>query len=236
MGLIHVDRHVTNSCFWYLRIIYSFFALLIGINKYNGHSSTTTSTRGARPSPLSVGIPNSMVNPSIPGSLTWTATDKPSNPSSPLPIFLDLLGAVPDAKAFEKYLLDTLKVDPSHITLLLDQEATRDKIINAFQKLASNNDIKEGDSIFIFYAGHGAQASPPERLSTLPGCPEHVEVLIPYDYSKDPVTHERMGIPDYTLAALLDKIATKKGDNIVRRMLASTLFDTYAPGALDRCF
>ncbi|KJA29203.1 hypothetical protein HYPSUDRAFT_61236 [Hypholoma sublateritium FD-334 SS-4] len=161
-----------------------FFALLIGINKYNSHSGTTTSTRGARPSPLSP------------------------------PIFLDLLGAVPDAKAFEKYLLDTLKVDPSHITLLLDHEATRGKIIDAFQKLASNNDIKEGDSIFIFYAGHGAQASPAERLAILPGCPEHVEVLIPYDYNKDLATHERTGIPDYTLAALLDKIATKKGDNI----------------------
>ena len=68
-----------------------------------------------------------------------------------------LRGAVPDGKAFKKYLMKRLCVPESHIISLFDRDATRDKIIEGFRKLRDNKDIEEGDPIFIFYAGHGSQ-------------------------------------------------------------------------------
>lgn len=161
------------------------FALLIGINTYNGSKNTSNSRATAVYSP------------------------------NELPTFNDLRGAVPDAEQFHEYLITDLQVPQSHITFLRDKEATRERIIKAFQELSTNEKIQKGDSIFIFYAGHGAQAYPPKRLIGTPGCPERVELLVPHDYHKDPANVQNMGIPDYSLAALLNKIAKEKGDNIV---------------------
>jgi hypothetical protein len=68
-----------------------------------------------------------------------------------------LRGAVRDGKAFKTYLMNRLCVPESHIISLFDHYATRTKIIEGFRKLRDNKDIKEGDPIFIFYAGHGSQ-------------------------------------------------------------------------------
>jgi hypothetical protein len=68
-----------------------------------------------------------------------------------------LRGAVPDGKAFKRYLMKRLCVPENHILSLFDHDATRTKIIEGFRKLRDNKDIKEGDPIFIFYAGHGSQ-------------------------------------------------------------------------------
>ncbi|KJA22663.1 hypothetical protein HYPSUDRAFT_645955 [Hypholoma sublateritium FD-334 SS-4] len=129
-------------------------------------------------------------------------------------IFQRLRGAVSDAERFKFYLQNTLKVDESRIKLLLDKEATRCNIIEAFQNLAKNPDIKRDDSILIFYAGHGWRALPPLRMASLPGCPERVELLIPSDFDQDSQDFQHMGIPDYTLAALLDKVSKSKGNRI----------------------
>ena len=102
--------------------------------------------------------------------------------------------------------------------MLLDEQATRDNIIKAFQELAKNDNIKKDDSIFIFYAGHGAKALPPKRLSHMSGLPEQIEIIIPYDYRPDTEKHEYMPIPDFTLAVLVDKISKEKGDHIVCRI------------------
>ena len=137
------------------------------------------------------------------------------------PTISDLRGAVSDAQKFEAYLLDTLKIDKDNISVLLDGQATRKNIIDAFQKLAENDRIKKDDSILVYYAGHGAQALPPKRLAGVPGCPEYVELLIPYDYINNSTDYRRMGIPDYTLAALLDKISKEKGNKIVCNILST---------------
>ncbi len=129
---------------------------------------------------------------------------------SNLPVFSNLRGAVSDAKKFRDYLINTVEVDPRHISLLIDEQATRENIIDAFRRLAHNPKIGHGDSIFIFYAGHGAQALPPQSMLGLPGCPEYVELLVPYNS----INYRDM-IPDYTLEALLDEISKKKGNNIV---------------------
>lgn len=106
--------------------------------------------------------------------------------------------------------------------MLLDEQATRHNIIDAFQKLAKNDKIKKDDSIFIFYAGHGAQVLPPKRLTKIIGCPEKVELIIPYGSLFDAKDHQHMAIPDFTLAALLDKIAKEKGNHIVCRNTSYT--------------
>ena len=140
----------------------------------------------------------------------------------------NLREAVSDAQKFEAYLLDTLKIDKNNVLILLDEHATRKNIIDALKKLAENDKIKKDDSIFIYYAGHGAQALPPKRLAGVPGCPEYVELLIPYDYINNSTDYRRMGIPDYTLAALLDKISKEKGNKIVCNIL-STLRPNLTP-------
>lgn len=170
--------------------ICSLFALLIGINTYNGGQKSASGTEA-----------------------NVTVKHSTSNSST----ILDLRGAVPDAENFEKYLLNTLRVDKDNISVLLDERATRKNIIDAFQDLANNKKIKKNDSIFIFYAGHGAQALPPNRMAGLPGRPEHVELLVPYGFVEGSTEYQHMGIPDYTLAALLDKISKEKGNNIVCR-------------------
>jgi hypothetical protein len=129
---------------------------------------------------------------------------------------LDLVGAVPDADAVRDYLLE-LGVPSPQITNLRDSEATRAAIIEEIKALSLNDEIKEGDPILIYYAGHGGSADIPQGWV---GCTDKIELLVPYDYSsqfslKD--GNPKHGIPDRTLGALLSYLESKKGDNIVRQ-------------------
>ncbi|TFK20700.1 hypothetical protein FA15DRAFT_719362 [Coprinopsis marcescibilis] len=67
-----------------------------------------------------------------------------------------LYGAVPDAEAMRKYLVEDLKVPDSQITLLCNRDASRQAVIDGFIKLRDNKNIKKDDPILIYYAGHGA--------------------------------------------------------------------------------
>ncbi|KAF8968723.1 caspase domain-containing protein [Flammula alnicola] len=127
-------------------------------------------------------------------------------------IFTKLKGGREDARAFQTYLMQDLQVPGDQITFLLDDKATRSAIIAGFESLANNDRIKKGDPIFIFYAGHGAQGPSPTAWKSY-GV-QTIEFLVPYDYD-DPDSGTKIeSIPDYTLGALLNGIAEKKGDNI----------------------
>ncbi|KAF8970573.1 caspase domain-containing protein [Flammula alnicola] len=127
-------------------------------------------------------------------------------------IFTKLKGGREDARAFQTYLMEDLQVPGDQITLLLEDKATRSAIIAGFESLANNDRIKKGDPIFIFYAGHGAQGPSPTAWKSY-GI-QTIEFLVPYDYD-DPDSGTKIeSIPDYTLGALLNGIAEKKGDNI----------------------
>ncbi len=128
-----------------------------------------------------------------------------------MPTFTNLRGAVADAEEVYDYLTSDLGVPKSQITFLRDSEATRDNIIAAFRNLADNKDIKEGDSIFIYYAGHGAQALPPNRLLKMRGCPEKVEVLVPHDYGRVPAKHESNGYPGLFCRGITQPNCREKG-------------------------
>ena len=78
------------------------------------------------------------------------------------PNIKDLEGAVPDADAVLDYLRNVLGVPSSQIRYLRDSEATRDAIMEEIKAFSSNNEIKEGDPILIYYAGHGGSADTPK--------------------------------------------------------------------------
>ena len=125
-----------------------------------------------------------------------------------------LHGAVPDAKAVQEYLMDHLKVPEEQIRTLLDLKATREAIITTFQELRRDERIQENDPILIYYAGHGGKIDAPRGWNSS-GPNGKIEAIYSQDYAEQKVEP----IPDRTIAALLDRLAEEKGDNIVRLSL-----------------
>ena len=127
------------------------------------------------------------------------------------------MGAVPDADAVRDYLQKRLGVPSSQIRNLRDSEATRAAIIDGIEAFSLNDEIKEGDPILIYYAGHGGSADIPKGWEI--GSTGKIELLIPYDHSfpESPLKdrNPKHGIPDRTLGVLLSQLAIEKGDNIV---------------------
>ena len=128
----------------------------------------------------------------------------------------NLVGAVPDADAMRYYLQEYLGVPSSQIWDLRNSEATRAAIIDGIKAFSHNEEIKEGDPILIYYAGHGGSAKTPKGWEA--GSTGNIELLIPYDHSSPlDAGNPKHGIPDRTLGALISHLANKKGDNIVRQ-------------------
>ncbi|PVG00050.1 hypothetical protein CPB86DRAFT_813539 [Serendipita vermifera] len=119
-------------------------------------------------------------------------------------------GAVSDAKEFLKYLEECLKVPSRQIRLLLDEQASRTAIIEAFHQLQNDSRIKMDDPIIIFYAGHGTQLTPPAAWEA-GGAGRKIQALVPQNCTIEDGIYP---IPDRTISALINGIAKKKGDNI----------------------
>ncbi|TDL13183.1 hypothetical protein BD410DRAFT_903347, partial [Rickenella mellea] len=126
----------------------------------------------------------------------------------------DLNAAVGDANEFEHFLKGSLGVPERNIISLRDEKATREAIIGAFKSLAANTLIQREDAIVIFYSGHGANTEMPAdwiEAGWVSG-ETHIEMLCPSDIGTgNPVV---LGIPDRTIASLLNIISKAKGDNI----------------------
>jgi hypothetical protein len=125
--------------------------------------------------------------------------------------FNDLPGAVPDAKKIVNWLVADLQVPRNQISLITDKAASRAGIISALKAFGSDDRIHEGDPIFIYYAGHGSSIPPPEDWEC-GGPGKKIQMLVPQDYAPE---HGILGIPDHVLGCLIDRIAEKKGNNIV---------------------
>ncbi|KAF8596661.1 hypothetical protein BDV93DRAFT_563058 [Ceratobasidium sp. AG-I] len=139
----------------------------------------------------------------------------------------DLEGCVTDATAFMGYLTQDLGVSPDQIVCLLDKQATRQGILDAFEShLLSNLNINSSDTIVIYFAGHGARVTAPLEWHSSGGM---CEMILPYDAGwsnmrediengtapadREHFTH---GIPDRTLGSLIYKLHRRiRGDNIV---------------------
>lgn len=124
-----------------------------------------------------------------------------------------LSGAVADADAFSAYLSDNLSVPEGQIINLRDKQATRAEILHAFKALQTNPNIKYGDPVVIYYAGHGSTIKAPPGWNSGDGM---IQVLVPQDFGLLGRSNTRIcPIPDRTIAALLNGLADSKGNNIV---------------------
>ena len=124
--------------------------------------------------------------------------------------FSDLPGAVPDANEVVNWLVADLQVPRNQVSIITDEAASRVGIISALEAFCSDDRIRQGDAMFIYYAGHGSGISPPEDWEC-GGPGRKIQVLVPQDYSPERGIH---GIPDHVLGWLIHRIAAK-GNNIV---------------------
>ncbi|KAJ7899325.1 caspase domain-containing protein [Mycena leptocephala] len=139
-----------------------------------------------------------------------------------------LRGAVNDARAFERHLLD-LHVSPSNIVLLENENATRSAILSAFKThFLDNKNIPDrgGASMILYFAGHGSRFEAPSDLIA----PDHsVEAICPVDERTVNDAGEYVhAIPDYVLVRLLSELADKKGNNI------TVILDCCHAGGMER--
>ena len=123
-----------------------------------------------------------------------------------------LQGAVNDARHMAWLLQEEFGVPKANVQLLCDQDATRKRIIAGFESLVTNPNIQYGDAIVIFFAGHGSQAPAPVNWDAEGGM---VETLCPVDEEFQSGRSQIHGIPDRTVAGLVDALSKAKGKNIV---------------------
>ncbi|MEQ8974866.1 MAG: caspase family protein [Coleofasciculus sp. C1-SOL-03] len=116
-----------------------------------------------------------------------------------------LSGCVNDINAVEEYLRERVAQPDGykpHIRKLLDQEATRQAIIEGFRQhlcQAGSEDI-----VLFYYSGHGSQAKTPEEFWHLE--PDRLEeTLVCYDSRAE----GGWGLADKELAYLIAKVAEK---------------------------
>ncbi|KAJ6455382.1 caspase domain-containing protein [Mycena sanguinolenta] len=142
---------------------------------------------------------------------------------------LTLDGAVNDARAVEKFLVDDLYVPHRNIVLLEDGAATRANILSTLQThLRDNPDIPDDGkaTIVLYFAGHGSRVDAPEAILAPDG---RIEMLCPVDYkTTNAAAEEVQAIPDYVLSRLLREIAEKKSQNII------VILDCCHSGGMDR--
>ncbi len=122
-----------------------------------------------------------------------------------------LRGCVNDVRAMQKFLLETMQVPPAQIRVLtsppLEPDGTRPTraaILQAFKSfLIENEAIPEGAQILFHFSGHGSQM--PDWTGTEPDGQN--ETLVAQD-SRLPGHYD---IPDKTLAAMLERLAERRG-------------------------
>ncbi|KAG8699620.1 hypothetical protein FRC09_006502 [Ceratobasidium sp. 395] len=126
-----------------------------------------------------------------------------------------LRGCVRDATSIFNYFTNDLKVSPSQLQCLFNAEATREGILNAFQKhLITNEGVHYSDPIVIYFAGYGDRQAPPTgwHVNADEG---PVNMVLPYDAGRGYEDREYVhGIPGQTLGGLMHVLREIKGNNI----------------------
>ena len=125
----------------------------------------------------------------------------------------NLASCVDDALKMKRWLLNDLHVPRDHISMLLDSKATKGAIEDAFMShLVNNPSIQTGDSIIIYFAGHGSSAIAPDGWQN--GRPLHVDILCPYDHGTRVRGSRIPGLTDWSMQAMINELSEAKGDNI----------------------
>jgi hypothetical protein len=117
-----------------------------------------------------------------------------------------------DARRMKNWLVDDLDVPDDQIHLLLDHQATKNGIEDAFMShLVNNPAIERGDAILFYFAGYGSSIpAPPDWYQGESG---EVPVLCPHDQDTRGKEGRVAGISDRSFRALIDELESK-GDNI----------------------
>lgn len=131
------------------------------------------------------------------------------------PDWPEVIGAAEDVANTRKYLEQDLHTPSSNIHVLEGPNATRDGILAQFRHhLINNRAIQDGDPILFYYAGHGDITDAPPHWPVISD-DRKIESIVPYDYgTADRGGQYICGIPDRTIAALLEQLAERHGDNI----------------------
>ncbi|KAJ3507631.1 hypothetical protein NLJ89_g6195 [Agrocybe chaxingu] len=83
------------------------------------------------------------------------------------------------------------------------------------EHLVNNPAIEEGDGILIYFAGHGSSLpAPPDWFQSNATHNANVQVLCTYDHDTKSAQGRVSGISDRSFHALLDDLASSKGNNI----------------------
>ncbi len=69
--------------------------------------------------------------------------------------------AAADARAIRELLVTRFQFQPSHVTLLLDEQATKANILEALGDRLDQRRVHREDRVFVFFAGHGATRALP---------------------------------------------------------------------------
>jgi hypothetical protein len=134
----------------------------------------------------------------------------------------NLYGAVSDAQEMDSY-LKGIGVPEENVHTLLN--AKRKDILDAFMSLtkghlANAKPIPCGSALLIFYAGHGGRTDIPKEWKDYVTTDGKVEQIVPVDtWATDPEDEGKVveGIPDRTIAVVLNLIAQKIGNNVVSK-------------------
>ncbi|KAJ7453079.1 caspase domain-containing protein [Mycena latifolia] len=139
----------------------------------------------------------------------------------------NLRGCVNDAQTIRTFLTNRFHIPEPQIAFLTNGDATRAAILEKFQAhLIDNPSVEQGDTVIVYYAGHGSRAPAPDSWPSTDG---KIETLVPHDERmKDPEGEAIHGIPDRTINMLLSQLATAKGNNI------TVIFDCCHSGSITR--
>lgn len=116
--------------------------------------------------------------------------------------FADLDGPAYDIESMRKVVQEQMDVRPENLRVLLDKDATKQAIVSEVERLAST--AKRGDSVFIYFSGHGTSSKWVDDSSQLSivNMPDGTGALVPYDF--DPVTSKgELRSPDELAAQLV---------------------------------
>ena len=111
--------------------------------------------------------------------------------------------AVNDAREFYRYLVEENQVPKDHAWLLLDEEATLDKLRTTLGTLLRRNAGKD-DSVIIYWAGHGAA----EQDVSSPDGDGLEKYILPYN--ADPKDLYASAMPMSEIARILQRISSER--------------------------